>query len=72
MQAQVMSEYRVTVFQQIGTAGDLFALVLRVSVAAPIEWVKQRADEIAARGIQQDRVASRLGQPVALAVEVAA
>jgi hypothetical protein len=65
------NEYKVTVFQQIGQAGDLFALVLRVSAAAPIEWVKQHADEIAARGIQQDRVASRLGQPVALAVEVA-
>ena len=67
-----MSEYRITVFQRIGQAGDLFALVLRVSAAAPIEWVKQHADEIAASGIQQDRVASRLGAPVALAVEVAA
>jgi hypothetical protein len=67
-----MREYRVTVFQPIGQAGDLFALVLRVSVAAPIEWVKQRADEIAARGIQQDRVASRLGPYVALSVEPAA
>lgn len=66
-----MNEYRVTVFQPIGKAGELFALVLRVSTAAPIEWVKQHADEIAARGVQQDRVASRLGAPVALAVEVA-
>lgn len=67
-----MSEYRITVFQRIGQAGDLFALVLRVSVAQSIEWVRQHADEIAACGIQQDRVASRLGAPVALAVEVAA
>jgi hypothetical protein len=67
----MISEYRVTVFQPIGKAGDLFGLVLRVSTEAPIEWVKQHADEIAARGIQQDRVASRLGQPVALAVEAA-
>ncbi len=33
--------------------------------------IGQRVYCIAARGIQQDRVASRLGQPVALAVKAA-
>lgn len=67
-----MKNYLLTVFQPIGKRGDLFGLQLRVTVDKSIEWVRQHADEIAARGVQQDTVARGLGRPVALWVEVAA
>lgn len=64
-------DYRVTAFQAL-KSGHLFALVLRVTVAKPIEWVRQHADEIAAQGIATDPQARKLNAPVvALNVEPA-
>lgn len=64
-------EYLVTSFQAM-KSGALFALVLRVTVAKPIEWVRQNADQIAAKGVADDPQARRLNAPiVALNVEAA-
>lgn len=55
--------YLVSSFQAL-KSGHLFMLELRVAVAQPIEWVRAHAEEIARRGIQQDRVANKLASPI--------
>jgi hypothetical protein len=49
-----LRDYLVTVFKKL-KCGGLYALVLRVSVAQPIEWVRWHVDEIVAIGSKQDR-----------------
>lgn len=64
-------DYLVTVFKPL-KSGALYALVLRVQVAQPIEWVRAHVDEIATRGVRQDRIAKDPNVPiVALNVELA-
>lgn len=65
-------QYLVTSFQKLNGRDEIFGLVLRVTVAQPIEWVRQHADEIARRGVRQDAVARTLKSPIiALNVEEA-
>lgn len=55
--------YSLRVFQRLSSHNEsLLATDLRVDVAMPIEWVREHADEIAARGVN----VLRFGQPVAL------
>lgn len=56
-------DYLVTVFKAL-KSGDIFALVLRVSVAQSIEWVRTNVDEIVAAGIQNDSVAKNPALPI--------
>lgn len=57
------TDYFVTVFKAL-KSGALYALVLRVTVAQPIQWVRAHADEIAAIGVQQDTVARNPNLPI--------
>lgn len=64
-------DYLVTVFRAL-KSGHLYALVLRVTVAQTIEWVRTHVDEIVALGSQHDNVARNTElQIVALNVESA-
>lgn len=65
-----MQNFAVTVFQSLKN-GDLYAIVLRVSVDQSIDWVRQNVQAIAYQGIAQDSLGRRLGEPVALWVEAA-
>lgn len=57
--------YFVTVFHNLKAPGaKLLATVLRVNADASIDWVKQHADEIAARAA--DQLPRHLGAPCAL------
>lgn len=69
-----MSAYFLSVILPIKGCSELFMLVLRVTVDQPIEWVKQHADEIAARGVADDKTARNVngGRYSALWVEVVA
>lgn len=65
-----LQDYLVTVFKAL-KSGDLYALVLRVTVAQSIEWVRAHVDEIANIGVQNDSVARLPQLPiVALNVEL--
>ena len=64
-------DYFVTVFKKL-KSGDLYALVLRVSVDKPIQWVRAHVDEIVRNGITVDRIANNPNLPiVALNIEYA-
>lgn len=67
-----MKDYLLSVFLPL-PAGHTFVLVCRVTVAQSLAWVKAHADEIAARAVAEDKVASKInaGGYVALNVEVA-
>jgi hypothetical protein len=65
-------QYLVTSFQKLNHSDGIMGLLLRVTVAQPIEWVRKHAEDIAKRGIQQDAVAKTLTSPIiALNVEIA-
>lgn len=56
-------DYLVTVFKAL-KSGDLYALVLRITVAQTIEWVRANVDEIVALGSQKDSVARNSALPI--------
>lgn len=56
-------DYLVTVFKAL-KSGDLYALVLRITVAQTIEWVRAHVDEIAAVGVRNDGVARNTTLPI--------
>ena len=56
-------DYLVTVFKAL-KSGDLYALILRVTVAQSIEWVRAHVDDIVAAGSQHDGVARNSLLPI--------
>ena len=59
----IARDYLVTVFKAL-KSGDLYALVLRVTVAQTVEWVRAHVDEIVAVGIENDSVARNSALPI--------
>lgn len=67
-----MKDYLLSVFLPL-PAGHTFVGVYRIRVENTLAWVKAHADEIAARAVADDKVASMInaGAYVALNVEAA-